>query len=160
MKALEVIRLCKGMGVELLVTGTYRTIQEQARLYRKSRTRAEIDEKIAYYGRRDMPFLADVLAGVGPQLGTIGNHKTNAGPAESWHQLREALDVVPLVDGKCEWDKMAEEWQVYGHACRQVGLSWAGDWRRFREYPHAQLHEASNPLNVLTPDRLRERLGL
>ena len=38
-KALAVIRLCASMGVELLVTCTYRSPEEQARIYRRSRTR-------------------------------------------------------------------------------------------------------------------------
>ena len=158
-KALEVIRLCASMGVEVLVTCTYRSPEEQARIYRRSRTRGEIEQKAQRLERRGFPFLGEILMGVGPQRGILGRHRTKAGPGESFHPLREALDVVPLIGGKPEWDEDAEEWQIYGTCCREVGLRWAGDWKGFPEFPHAQLSQSSNPLNAMTPDQVEDRMA-
>lgn len=67
-----------------------------------------------------------------------GPRVTNAKPGSSAHNYGLAMDVVPLRDGKAIWDAKAHEWQVYGEEVRRVGLEWAGDWTRFREFPHCQ----------------------
>ena len=68
-----------------------------------------------------------------------GPRVTNAKTGQSAHNYGLAMDVVPLVNGKPIWDSGAHEWQVYGEEVRRAGLEWAGDWARFREYPHCQL---------------------
>jgi peptidoglycan L-alanyl-D-glutamate endopeptidase CwlK len=70
---------------------------------------------------------------------TAGPRVTNAKPGSSAHNYGLAMDVVPLRAGKAIWDAKAPEWQVYGEEVRRVGLEWAGDWTRFREFPHCQV---------------------
>lgn len=70
---------------------------------------------------------------------TAGPRVTNAKPGSSAHNYGLAMDVVPLRAGKAIWDAKAPEWQVYGEEVRKAGLEWAGDWSRFREYPHCQM---------------------
>lgn len=157
-RAVEVEQACKeAAGFDLLIYCTLRPLDEQARLYRQSRSRAEINLKLQKYRSRGFDYLADVLEGVGP---CYGKHVTNAGPGESWHNYGQAFDAVPLIGGKAAWNYLNARsyWDAYGEAVRQVGLQWAGDWTRFREYPHSQLNQGSNPLKLNDPDYIREQL--
>ena len=69
---------------------------------------------------------------------TPGKIVTNAKAGQSFHNFRCAVDVVPLVAGKPRWDVKDEVWQKIGKLGKAAGLEWAGDWKRFREYPHFQ----------------------
>jgi len=144
-------------GFELLIYCTLRTLEEQARLFRQSRSRAEIDVKIQKFRSRGYGFLAEIIESVGP---CHGRHVTNAAPGESWHNFSQAWDAVPMVNGKPVWSYLQAKdyWDAYGEAVRQTGMNWAGDWVSFREYPHAQLTQGSNPLKVRTPDEVRSEL--
>jgi peptidoglycan L-alanyl-D-glutamate endopeptidase CwlK len=157
-KALVVQEACReAAGFELLIYCTLRPLQDQARLYRQSRSRKEIDAKITKLRSRGYGFLADIIENTGP---CYGKHVTNAGPGESWHNFAEAWDAVPLIGGKPAWNyfEAKQYWDAYGEAVRQVGMHWAGDWTTFREYPHAQLRPGGNPLKLLTPDEVKEIL--
>jgi len=156
----ELLRLCSADGLPVLPYCTMRTCAEQAVIYRRSRTTKEIKQKIQSLTDRGYPFLADALASVGPQTGTLGAHKTMAAPGESWHQYALAADCVPLDNGKAVWDSDAPEWQVYGKAAKIAGLYWAGSWRNFQEFPHVQLYPTSNPLShYRDPDSVRAVLA-
>lgn len=113
----DLIILCKQEGVDLLVTCTYRSSEEQDLLYAQSRTAP------------------------GPKV-------TNARGGQSKHNFKidgqpasKAVDFVPVRNGKCVWDNSDPAWQVMGRIARKLGLDWAGDWKRFKEYPHVQLKE-------------------
>ena len=69
---------------------------------------------------------------------TPGKIVTNAKAGESFHNFRCAIDVVPIVAGKPRWDVKDEVWQKIGKLGKAQGLEWAGDWKRFKEYPHFQ----------------------
>jgi peptidoglycan L-alanyl-D-glutamate endopeptidase CwlK len=69
---------------------------------------------------------------------TPGKIVTNAKAGQSFHNFRCAVDVVPIVAGKPRWDVKDEVWQKIGKLGKAAGLEWAGDWKRFREYPHFQ----------------------
>ena len=69
---------------------------------------------------------------------TPGKIVTNAKAGESFHNYRCAVDVVPIVAGKPRWNVKDEVWQKVGSLGKAAGLEWAGDWKRFREYPHFQ----------------------
>ncbi|WP_040308805.1 M15 family metallopeptidase [Asticcacaulis biprosthecium] len=101
---------CEGEGIELLVTSTYRDHESQNALYAQGRTRP-------------------------------GKKVTNARGGQSFHNWRVAFDMVPLRHGKPVWGTTGEDgrlWQRVGAIGKAQGLEWAGDWRRFREYPHFQ----------------------
>ncbi|GAA0347096.1 hypothetical protein GCM10009092_09400 [Bowmanella denitrificans] len=153
-KAQQVIQFCRDVGgFDLLIYCTLRPLQEQARLYRQSRARAEIEDKQNKFRQRGFGFLADIIHQVGP---CYGRHVTNAAPGESWHNYGEAWDAVPLLGGKPEWSYVdaKEHWDIYGQGVREVGMHWAGDWQSFREFPHAQLRPGGNPLKTQQPDEL------
>jgi len=137
-RAREVLWLAEKRGMELLIYCTWRSPEEQARLFRQGRGLAEIEgaaERLGtIWGRAD---LGQLLLDVGPQAGD--RVVTNAGPGQSAHQYREAWDAVPLVGGKAMWDPAHESWEQYGEIVMEAGLQWAGTWVAFREYPHAQI---------------------
>lgn len=67
-----------------------------------------------------------------------GRIVTNARAGQSFHNYRCAVDVVPIRNGKAIWDVKDPVWQRVGALGKAAGLEWAGDWKRFREFPHFQ----------------------
>lgn len=114
-KAEKFLSAAKNLGIDVLVTCTYRSNEEQKQLYEQGRT-------------------------------APGKIVTNALPGESKHNNMEggdpaslAFDVVPLINGKPVWDASNPVWKVLGGLGKSVGLNWAGDWKRFKEYPHFEV---------------------
>lgn len=142
----ELLRLCEQQGLEIRIYCTVRTCTEQAKLFRRSRTRREVAQRAQSLTDRGFPFLAESLLSVGPQAGKLGAHITNAAPGESFHQYGLAVDGAPFVGGKFLWDASAPEWQVYGQAAQYLGLTWAGSWTSFCEFPHVQFVAKRSPL--------------
>ena len=138
-KAIQVLSGCADRQVELLIYCTYRTVEEQSRLYRNGRGILAIESKAKQLSDKyNRPDLGELLIRVGPQFGE--RIVTYAGPGQSMHNYRAAFDAVPVVDGKLQWSPDAVEWQIYGNVCAEVGLEWAGTWSiKKREYPHAQV---------------------
>jgi peptidoglycan L-alanyl-D-glutamate endopeptidase CwlK len=101
---------CKANGIDVLVTSTYRDAESQQALYDQGRIKP-------------------------------GRKVTNAKPGQSWHNWRCAFDVVPIRNGKPVWGTAGDDaalWQRIGKIGKQCGLEWAGDWVRFKEFPHFQ----------------------
>ena len=69
---------------------------------------------------------------------TAGKVVTNAKAGDSWHNWRCAVDVVPVVNGKPNWDGLHPVWDQIGKLGEQAGLEWAGRWRTFKELAHFQ----------------------
>jgi len=69
---------------------------------------------------------------------TAGKVVTNAKAGDSWHNWRCAVDVVPMVNGKPNWDGSDPVWSKIGELGEQAGLEWAGRWRSFKELAHFQ----------------------
>lgn len=67
-----------------------------------------------------------------------GRIVTNARAGQSYHNHRCAVDVVPIRNGKAIWDAKDPVWQRIGALGKAAGLEWAGDWKRFKEFPHFQ----------------------
>jgi peptidoglycan L-alanyl-D-glutamate endopeptidase CwlK len=131
---------CADAGIELLIYCTLRDTHEQARLYRQSRTKEQVQAKIDQYKAKGFPALGQILKDVGPQK--LGPKVTGAGPGESFHQYSRAYDCVPVLNGKPVWSSSGEGgklWDKVGQLGKKIGLEWAGDWTSFREFPHFQL---------------------
>jgi len=69
---------------------------------------------------------------------TAGKVVTNAKAGDSWHNWRCAIDVVPLINGKPNWDGSDPVWTKIGELGEQAGLEWAGRWKTFKELAHFQ----------------------
>ncbi len=68
-----------------------------------------------------------------------GNIVTNSRGGLSNHNYGLAVDVVPLVNGRPNWNVPASVWQTIGDAGKRAGLNWGGDWRSFKDPPHFEL---------------------
>jgi peptidoglycan L-alanyl-D-glutamate endopeptidase CwlK len=69
---------------------------------------------------------------------TPGKIVTNAKAGQSYHNYRCALDFVPLVNGKPNWNdtKLFTKCGVIAESC---GFSWSGRWKgKLRELAHVQ----------------------
>lgn len=97
---------CQKQGIEILVTSTYRSVEEQDKLYAKGRT-------------------------------SSGNIVTNAKGGSSYHNFRLAFDCVPLVNGKCAWDRI-DIFNEIGSIGKSLGLEWGGDFNSIKDYAHFQ----------------------
>jgi len=136
----------KRLSFEVLITSTLRTFEEQSMLFRQGRKFSAIQtkaEELEFKWHRGD--LADVLLGVPAQYGN--RIVTNAGPGQSLHNYGLACDCVPMRNGKPVWGNTDTEdirlWQEYGCAAVLCGLEWAGNWTRFKEFPHIQQIGAS-----------------
>ncbi len=67
-----------------------------------------------------------------------GRIVTNAKGGQSFHNYRCAVDVVPLINGKPNWDVSDPVWKKLGKLGKDSGLEWAGDWVSFKETAHFQ----------------------
>lgn len=114
-KAELLLSKTSAIGINLLITCTYRSNEEQADLYAIGRT---AKGKI----------VTNALPGESKH-----NNMEGGAPASL------AFDVVPLVAGKPMWDASNPVWQVVGSLGESVGLKWAGRWKRMREYPHFEV---------------------
>lgn len=113
------LALCNERGLDVIVTCTYRSPEEQAELYAQGRTKP-----------------GKIVTKAKP-----GQSLHNLEDAEGFPAAR-AFDVVPIRLGKPVWGTKGEDlvlWQRVGQAGKDVGLEWAGDWPRFTEFPHLQL---------------------
>ena len=108
----------RAAGIDLLVTCTHRSNEEQAALYAIGRTKP---------GR--------IVTNAKPGRSTH-NNTLNGKPAAL------AVDVVPLRDGKPVWSASDPVWKRVGEIGEKVGLEWAGRWTTFREFPHFQHPQA------------------
>lgn len=149
-KLLELLAACQRLGVEMRPYFGIRTPFEQAKLWRQSRTREEISQKVGELQAQGAPFLAHALESVGPQNGP---HVTNALPGLSWHQWGEAVDCFWVVNGQGEWSTVKQAggsngYRVYAGQALQLGLDAGGLWRSLKDWPHVQLRKAGSPLGV------------
>ena len=106
---------CAAAGLDILITCTYRSPAEQAAEYAKGRTAPGEITTWAKPGQ------------------SKHNHEIGGKPASL------AFDIVPMQNGKCQWSKAHPAWKQAAAIGKKLGLSWAGDWRKFVEYPHFEL---------------------
>lgn len=103
-------------GIDFIVTCTYRSNADQDRLFAQGRTAG---------GR----VVTNAKAGQSKH-----NH---VGIDEKPESL--AFDIVIMTDGKPDWNVDNPSWKIAGKIGRSVGLTWAGDWVRFKEFPHFEI---------------------
>lgn len=145
-KVNSVIDACAHDGITMVPYAGLRTPFSQAKLWRQSRSTAQVNDRIASLKADGAEFLAHCIASVGPQH---GGHVTNAIPGYSWHQWGEAVDCYWLREGKAEWDIDLDGpdngYRVYAEIATQAGLVAGGYWQSLKDWPHLQLRKASHP---------------
>jgi peptidoglycan LD-endopeptidase CwlK len=158
----QLLVLCQQEDIEMVPYFGLRTPFEQGKLWRQSRSVAQIQSKLADLRAKGAPFLAHCIDSVGPQHGPP---VTNAIPGLSWHQWGEAMDCYWLRNGKAEWDTeiggSRNGYKVYAFLASQNGLFAGGHWQSFKDWPHVQKRRAGSPNRPLTEiDReMRSRFG-
>lgn len=83
----DVIAACGEAGFRVVPYQGYRSPAEQARLWRQSRSRSQIEGRMSLLRAAGAAAIANLVEGVGPQFGP---HVTNALPGETWHQFGRA----------------------------------------------------------------------
>ena len=63
---------------------------------------------------------------------------TKARGGESAHNWGMALDVVPVVNGKPDWNASLDIWETLGSLAAAAGLDWGGNWVGLKDMPHLQ----------------------
>lgn len=111
--------------VDFMITQGRRTFDEQARLYGKGRTRAQLAAK-----------------GLPMEYAQPGERKVTW-TMNSNHMTGRAVDVAAWVDGAISWDERhypAIATAVKA-AARTLGINivWGGDWTTTKDYPHFEL---------------------
>nr|WP_244319475.1 M15 family metallopeptidase [Geobacillus subterraneus] len=57
----------------------------------------------------------------------------------SYHLVGQALDFVPIVNGKADWNGYNRpEIQKAIAKAKELGFTWGGDWKTFKDMPHLQ----------------------
>lgn len=60
---------------------------------------------------------------------------TNAKPGQSYHNYGLAIDIVPIVNGKVDWNAL-DVFDKVGMIGKSVGLRWGGDFKSLKDRPH------------------------
>ncbi|MFL6696326.1 MAG: M15 family metallopeptidase [Vitreoscilla sp.] len=113
--AIRFVADCKAAGIDVILTCTWRSNQEQDTLYAQGRT----------------------APGHVVTNARAGQSKHN--PTQDGHPCSQAFDMAPVVNGKIDWSPSNPAWARCGAIGKELGLEWAGDWKSFREFPHFQL---------------------
>lgn len=154
-QAANLIAVAAGRGVALVPTSGARDPWRQARLWRRSRTGAQVLAKIEELRDGGAPYLAKILHSVGPQPN--GSWRTDAPPGLSWHQPGEAVDfaIRSPVTGRIlygdtdqdgdEYDYGQQCYDRLGEMCVELGLRWGGG---FGDQNHVQRPSAGSPRQV------------
>lgn len=97
---------CEAAGIDLLVTCTRRSGDDQDALWAQGRTKP-------------------------------GHIVTNAKAGQSAHNYGLAIDIVPMVNGKPDWNGTDPIWDQIGELGVAAGLTWLGSpHSSFPEKPH------------------------
>lgn len=67
-----------------------------------------------------------------------GKIVTYAKGGQSKHNFRKAIDFA-FVDKNGDIDWTMQNFKKLGIAAKKYGLSWGGDWKRFKDYPHIEV---------------------
>lgn len=127
----DVILKCLNDGFNLRPFYTRRDPWTQAKLWRQSRSTAQINKAVQLLKDAGVPWLAEVLNSVGPQH---GRWATNALPGQSWHQFDEAVDCFVLnnQNNAC-WSTRHPGYICYAQHAKESGLQAGFFW----EHPDA-----------------------
>lgn len=141
----RLIEACAARGVDMRIYYTVRTPWEQARLWRQSRSTAQVRQAAERLREDGAPYLADVLDAVGPQRATGRGHVTDALPGQSWHQHGLAVDAYWHHEGRAVWsaelDGERNGYRIWREQAAALDLHWAG----WHDWPHVQAPPASSP---------------
>lgn len=115
-RARAIVRAWQEAGLDILITCTFRSNEEQDALYAQGRTKP-------------------------------GLKVTNAKAGQSPHNKGLAIDFVPMVHGKPQWDE-PDRFRIAAYVAMQADptCEWGGQWPKWKDFPHIQwkLNEGEN----------------
>lgn len=112
----ELVALCAKRGIRVVLTGGFRSMEEQDALYDQGRV-------------TEGPIVTKAKG---------GDSYHNYGLAVDFALRTKQKDVVWDLErddngnGKADWTEVVE-------IAKKLGFSWGGDWENFPDYPHLQL---------------------
>ena len=149
--AKTVIQTLADQGVLMVPYAGARDVHMQARLWRQSRTKTQIQTKIDMLHRLGASRLAGVLEEAGPQGGPW---VTDALPGESAHQYGWALDCYLINDSsEADWNFEARGYTIFAETARDAGLI---SGIVFNDPTHIELRE--RPFDPLKPATIEAAL--
>lgn len=122
-------RAVDGIGGMWYVTEVLRTRERQRFLYSQGRS-SSVLRKAGFTTEEIKKYRA-------VKSRATGDRVTNT--LTSMHIAGLACDIVPVINGKLDWDVPEGLWEMLGRAARAHELEWGGDWKSFVDRPHVQL---------------------
>jgi len=95
----------------------------------------------------DNPNYIDIYAAVFETLRTKERQKQlflqrRTKTLNSKHLVGKAADIVVQKNGQWTWDirdkYVKSAYFIIGEEAKKLGLTWGGDWKSFRDYPHVE----------------------
>jgi peptidoglycan L-alanyl-D-glutamate endopeptidase CwlK len=108
----------KSTGIEWVIVQARRTIAYQDSLYNRPTDKIDND--------RD------------GKIDEADEKVTNARGGQSPHNFGDAIDFVPLKDGKEWWDAPKKYWEALGELAEGMGLTWGGHFTSLKDNPHVE----------------------
>lgn len=156
----QLLLACHRKGYEMRPFYTLRTPQEQSALWRQSRTKAQVDERIKGLRAAGCNFLADCIENAGARS---GKWATNAIGGLSWHNHGLAIDCFLVgKNGGAVWESSHPAYKAYADEAAAMGLTAGFFWRK-KDAVHVQMPTINDPSKQFTlitiNDMMRERFG-
>ena len=137
--AQQLIAALEDQGYDVNPYYGIRTLDQQAKLYRRSRSTDTIRQICNDLRGKGCHYLASVIERVGPQK--TGPWATNALPGESYHCFGLAMDCLLTKDGRAGVDA---DYKVFADTARVLGLK-AGYYFSHPDMGHVQLGKENRP---------------
>lgn len=140
---------CKAKGVTPLIVETIRTQERQYWLFGQGRTAEQL---MKYH--------------IPVKYAHKGNIVTQV--TSSIHQLRCAVDVVPMRNGAAIWNANDKDTKILVYTMTQYGFEAGANWKNFKDSPHFQIKlpepgynsvSQSNTTKYLTT-AIQQKLGI
>lgn len=157
-KAQILLTALRNQGIDVRPCCTLRSPWEQARLWRSSRSREEIQEFIETLKKNGASVLIDYIESVGPQYGS--KEVTKAAPGFSWHQFGEAMDCFIVREGKAIWNPDEVGYATYASRAESLGLTAGRYFRSIHDNPHVQLRSAGSPRDIYLDAEIEAQMVL
>ena len=139
----ELIQNCKSASYDLVPYYGYRSLEDQAKLWRRSRSTDAVNAEIESLRCQGCDYLASVINNVGPQAS--GPWATNAIPGLGWHNWGQAVDFYWLMENDTiNWDGNSVGYKVLGQQANLLGLKWGGEFSKPDE-GHVQMNKQEIP---------------
>lgn len=126
-KIKQLIANCAAKGVSMVPYCGIRTPFEQAKLWRQSRTKHQVEEMLHVLKFRKAEFIRHCIESVGPQ--PMKGWATSTPPGISWHQWGKAVDCY-LKDShnNPDWNASSPGYAVYSSEATALGLTSGYNW--------------------------------